>query len=63
MSVGTWMSLTVTVNVQAVELPAASVAVNVTEDVPTGKVDPLAKGPEVCATVGVLQLSVAAAAA
>ena len=60
---GAWVSDTVTVSVQTVELPLASVALNATEEVPTGKVEPLAKGADVCTTVGVPQLSVAVAVA
>ena len=38
--VGFWVSLTVTVNEQLLELPAASVAVTVTVVVPLGKTEP-----------------------
>lgn len=59
---GVWTSITITVKTQEVELPVASVARNVTEEVPTGKTEPL-EGPDTCITVGVLQLSVAVAVA
>jgi hypothetical protein len=56
-TVGAMTSLTVTVNVQVPVLPDASVAVQVTVVVPTGKLEPDA-GAHM--TVGVPQLSVPA---
>jgi hypothetical protein len=60
-NVGNWLSITVTVNVHNVVLPLASVAVNVTVDVPIGKADPLGS-PDVCTTPMPGQLSVATGA-
>src|SRR5205085_5650958 len=56
LTIGFSVSLTVTVNVQEAVLPAASVAVELTDVVPTGKVEPDA-GLETIVTPG--QLSVA----
>jgi hypothetical protein len=55
---GSSTSSTVTVRLQVPVLPAPSVAVKVTVELPTGKAEPLA-GPPLCVTVGVPQLSVA----
>ena len=58
--VGAWPSTTVIVTEQVVVL-AELVAWNTTTWTPTGKVEPLAKGPEVCVTGNVPQLSEAVA--
>lgn len=55
--VGTWLSVTVTVNAQVAVLPAASVTLKVLVVAPIGKVAPLAK-PAVCVVAGLGQLSV-----
>ena len=54
---GPSVSLTVTLNVQETVLPAASVAVQVTVDVPTGKNDPEG-GLQLVTTPGQLSLAV-----
>ena len=59
--VGFCVSFTVTVKLDVVVLPAASVALYVTVVVPTGKVDPLT-GPAVCAMLLPVQLSAAVGA-
>jgi hypothetical protein len=60
-NVGASLSVTVTVNEQITESPAASVAVNEILVVPNGKTDPLGK-PAVCVINNPGQLSVAAGA-
>jgi hypothetical protein len=55
---GGWVSLTVTVNVQLAELPTASMTVQVTVVVPTGKNDPEAGEQAGVPTPGQLSLTV-----
>ena len=57
MIAGDWLSLTVTVKLQVLVIPPASVTLKVFVVVPTGKVAPLAK-PPVCVVVEPAQLSV-----
>jgi hypothetical protein len=57
-TVGAWQSLTVTVNMQVEALPAASVAVQVTVVVPTGKNVPDG-GEQTTVTPGQLSVAVA----